>query len=277
MAELPGDRLTDAYRRAQLRNAAALAATIRRRHAGVDPNNLASAANFVDMSTQDVLRSNRSAATQASVYLRAISLLEQTESGRTPSVDIAPPPPVEAIRTSLAVTGLVGLRERLARVQSAEDTTRGGDDRATARSKSTAAVMGAAIRHAQDGARDTVVNFVEKGRARAFVRVTAGDDRVCYFCAVLASRLNYSRDSFEISDGLFDGPGTAKVHDSCRCHLRPIYGVGIPDETQFYRDMWFQLSGEAIDGSNRGALKNFRSQWEKRIRDGVQRTDVEVA
>lgn len=272
---LPGDRLTEAYRRAQIRNAAGLAATVRRRFDGVDPTNLASTRNFLDVATQDVLRSNRNAATQASIYLRSISILEGDT--RTPAaVDIAPPPPVEAIRTSLAVTGLAGLRDRLAMVQSKDDTERGARDRAEARSKSTAAVMGAAIRHGQNGARDTVVDFVEKGRARAFVRVTAMDEKVCYFCAVLASRLNYSRDSFEISDGQFTGPGTAKVHDSCRCHLRPVFTVGVPDETQFYRDMWAELSGEAIDGSNRGALKNFRSQWEKRLRDGIA-PDIAVA
>lgn len=275
MAELPGDRLTDAYRRAQIRNAAALASTVRRRFAGVDINNPASAANFVDLSTSDVLRSNRTAAQQASVYLRAISLLEGND--RVPRVDPAPPPPVEAIRTSLAVTGLVGLRQRLAQVQSPDETTRNGMDKAAARSKSTAAVMGAAIRHGQDGARDTVVDFVEKGRARAFVRVTAQDEKVCYFCAMLAGRLNYSRTSFEISDDQFQGPGTAKVHDSCRCHLRPVFTVGVPAETEFYREMWRQLSGQAIDGKNRGAAKNFRSQWEKRLRDGAGFGDIAVA
>jgi hypothetical protein len=196
---------------------------------------------------------------------------------RADAVPLADPPPVDAIRTSLAVTGLVGLRQRLATVQSDETTSRGGMDRAQARSKSTAAVMGAAIRHGQNGARDTVVDFVEAGRARAWVRVTAQDDKVCFFCAVLASRLNFSRDSFELSDGGFDGPGTAKVHDNCRCHLRPVFGVGVPDETEFYRQMWRDYSGEAIDGSNRGALKNFRSQWERMIREGFPQRATEVA
>lgn len=275
MAILPGDNLTAAYRRQQVANAARLAVLVRRRYAGVQSGNVATERNFLELASRDVVDSNRTAATQAAVYLRALNLLESPNDTR--DVDLAPAPPIEAIRTSLAVTGLVGLRQRLAGVQSTDDNPRGTADREDARTKSAAAVMGAAIRHAQDGARDTVVDFVERGRAKAFVRVTAMDDRVCYFCALLAGRLNYSSDSFEESDTNFVGPGTAKVHDSCRCHLRPVYSVGVPEETEFYRQMWRELSGEAIDGKNRGALKNFRSQWERRLREGAPADDVEVA
>lgn len=273
MATLPGDRLAQAHRRAQVRNALELAVRVRGQFVGLDPSNAAAGRNFLDAATELTLQYNRRAALQSQAFLRALQPLEA--SGPSRVVDLADPPPVAAVRRSLAITGPVTLRQRLDALrenldQSGRPTVGTQRSLAAARQSATAAVVGSAIRHAQNGARDTVIEFTKGDRrARGYVRVTSGDERVCYFCAMLGGRVGYSRDSFEFSDSEFEGPGTAKVHDSCRCHLRPVYGKELPDEVLAYQQHWRDLSGAAIDGKDRGAAKNFRSQWEARLRTGV--------
>jgi len=279
MASLPGDRLTGAYRADQVRNAAMLAAKLRRRYQGVDLSNPMAGRNFIEVATQDVVTHHQRASAEADQYLRALHTLEgpRSGSGRLIVVDRAEVN-LEQIRRSLAATGLGLARQRMERVQG--DPTTPGGQRAVkvAVSQNTKAVMGAGIRLAQDGARDTVKDFVKKnGSVKGYVRVTAGDDKVCYFCAMLASRIDWKAGSFEDIDEEFVGPGTAKVHDSCRCHLRPIYSRELPEETLEYRRWWAEFSGEAIDGDDRGMLKNFRSQWERKQREGITLPDVEVA
>jgi len=258
MAHLPGDRLSEQYRRAQVANAAALARKIRRQFGGVLLDNPASQRNFLDVAVPEVIRHNRTAAEQASDYIRALRALEG--GAFRGAVILAPPPSEEQVRTSLAVTGPSAYRRKVAKVQIPEDTARGQIERARKRDEATTGVMHSAIRHAQNGARDTVLEYVQNGKeARGYYRLTAGDDKVCYFCAMLASRINYNDDSFDESDALFEGIGTAKVHDGCRCHLRPIYSKAIPDSVIEYGRAWSALSGGEDD-----PVTNFRRGWETR-------------
>jgi hypothetical protein len=279
MANLPGDRLTAAYRADQVRNAAMLAARLRKRYQGVDLSNSMSARNFIEIATQDIVTHHQRASAGADDYLRALHSLEGPRG--LVVVDRAEVN-LEQIRRSLAAVGLGMARQRLDKVQGEADTPAGRQtlERTikVAKGKNTAAVMGAGIRLAQDGARDTVREFVKSNKTvKGYVRVTAGDDKVCFFCAMLASRIDWKEGSFDDINDEFVGPGTAKVHDSCRCHLRPIYSRELPDETIEYRRWWAELSGEAIDGDDRGMLKNFRSQWERKQREGITLPDVEVA
>jgi hypothetical protein len=257
---LPGDRLTSAYRADQVRNAAKLSAKLRRRYQGVDLTNPMSGRNFIEVATQDVVTHHQRASAEADTYLRALHSLEGPRG--LVVVDRAEVN-LEQIRRSLAAVGLGMARQRLSKVQGEVETPAGRQamERAVkvAKGVNTAAVMGAGIRLAQDGARDTVREFVKQnGTVKGYVRVTAGDDKVCYFCAMLASRIDWKEGSFDDINDEFVGPGTAKVHDSCRCHLRPIYSRELPDETIEYRRWWAEFSGAAIDGDDRGALKNFR-------------------
>lgn len=265
MPALPGDRLTGAYRAAQVRNAAMLALRLQQRWRGVSLDNIESQRAFLDVAVGDVVRHHGIAVTQANSYLGALQSLEAGKGGIV-LVDNPPTPNLEQIRRSLAVTGPGAWLAREARAQSDPESARGQADRAVAKSKSAAGMMGAGIRHAQNGARDTVQEYVKKDRrARGWVRVTAQDEKVCYFCAMLASRVNWERDSFEDSNAGFTGDiGTAKVHDSCRCHLRPVYGA-LPEETLMYREAWASMSG-----GPKSAVKNFRSNWEARRRDAAR-------
>jgi hypothetical protein len=261
MASLPGDRLTATYRADQVRNAAMLAAKLRRRYSGVDLSNPSAGRNFLEVATQDVVTHHQRASAGADTYLRA---LDSLEGPRGLIVVDRAEVNLEQIRRSLAAVGLGMARQRLNKVQGDPESPGGERAVKVAKGKNTAAVMGAGIRLAQNGARDTVEEFVKtNAKVKGYVRVTAQDDRVCYFCAMLASRIDWKAGSFSDIDEDFVGPGTAKVHDSCRCHLRPIYSRELPEETLQYRAWWAEFSGEAIDGDNRGMLKNFRSQWER--------------
>jgi hypothetical protein len=70
----------------------------------------------------------------------------------------------------------------------------------------------------------------------------------------------YSEDSFDLSDARFTGDGTAKVHDNCQCHLKPVYvhTDDFVDRSEFFE----QLYREFASGSGADALRNFRRGYE---------------
>ena len=95
----------------------------------------------------------------------------------------------------------------------------------------------------------------------------------CYFCALLASKgaVYLSEDSFKGSNNMvrdpvqnprgnnrtkrraFIGDGPAKVHDHCKCTLRPVYTtVGkMDDRANFFLEQW----------KNSGDMKDYRSKY----------------
>lgn len=263
MASLPGDRATAAQRAEQARIAARLAADIARNFRGVQVNDLAGQRNFVEASIPLVLRANRLSAQSGRTFALTLSSLE---GGRADDVNLADPPALDAIRTSLRVTGPIALKQKVTRIQVPLEKPAGQRLVAAARQEATAAVAGAAIRQALAGGRDTIEEYAaspKKGqRVRGYVRITRGDDKVCYFCAMLATRANYLDDSFDYSDQLFEGTGDAKVHDSCRCILRPMYGSVLPDSVLMYRRAWKEMSG-----GDKDPINNFRTNWTARPAD----------
>lgn len=117
------------------------------------------------------------------------------------------------------------------------------------------------IRHAPD--QDTL--------ALGWYRTTAGDDRVCFFCAALASRgAVYRGDSFDRSDPRFSGPSEVKVHDLCRCGFAPLFtsGADLPDSVAATRDAW-HLAADPFSGHDK--LLAFRRYW-----TALQRGEDEV-
>lgn len=262
MPALPGDHLTELQRNAQGRIAAQVALQIARNFRSVSTTDIAGQRNFIEASIPLVIQANRLSAASARDYATQMSVLE---GGGRDRVDLAPPPSIEQVRTSLRVTGPLALSQRTGRIQSPLDQPAGRRLVAVAKSQSTAGVAGAAVRQAMSGGRDTIEGYADqpKGqRVRGYVRITRNDDKVCYFCAMLASRANWLSDSFEEANAQFIGPGTAKVHDSCRCILRPVYGSVLPEQTWMYRRAWAEFSG-----GDKGAIQNFRSGWEKRSAD----------
>lgn len=110
---------------------------------------------------------------------------------------------------------------------------------------------GAAIRQGLKGARNVTANVVKFDRkALGYARFT--DANPCHFCALLASRgAVYSKESFAESDAGFtankraaevpaDYVRISKVHNNCRCTLRPVYSRSqeFDADAKFYRQQW---------------------------------------
>ncbi len=193
-------------------------------------------------------------AEQAVTFVAAYRLVELgTLDGFVP-----PAPAVElnqeAATTSLMVLGPQRIRREKARVLGVEARQlTAADLETTVLPKSltddlAAAPARAAMRHVQNGARDTfdAVTMADLG-VQGWTRVTSATP--CWFCAMLASRGPvYDDDSFSDSDPRFDGPGEYKVHDGCGCALVPLYrraGEQWPGRAKEFDALWRQ-TGSAI-------------------------------
>jgi hypothetical protein len=130
---------------------------------------------------------------------------------------------------------------------------------------------GAAIRQAVNGSRAVTRQVSEDDkRALGWARVTDNDP--CYYCAILASRgAVYQADSFVAKDASFANPSepvelgdnwtdVAKVHDNCRCTLRPVFMKNQfrDREAWFYFEQWKQFSKGK---SNKAAIREFRKKF----------------
>jgi hypothetical protein len=110
---------------------------------------------------------------------------------------------------------------------------------------------GAAVRQTLKGARNVTANVVKFDRkVLGYARFT--DAKPCHFCALLASRgAVYSKESFAEADSSFTSNAKAvevpkdfirisKVHNNCRCTLRPVYSKSqeFDADAKFYRQQW---------------------------------------
>lgn len=145
--------------------------------------------------------------------------------------------------------------------------------------KAKIAVQGSAIRHTMNAGRNsTIANAAEDREAIGALYVTRGDSKVCYWCAMLASRGPvFGRDSYDDADRLFVGTGTAKSHDHCRCILKVVYREKSPVLTEAnrleaeWRDVnwapnWRDLDPSVphVRNSGQKALLAWRRHWENR-------------
>lgn len=172
---------------------------------------------------------------------------------------------LQALETSLRVTGEVGLKKRIAGLplndgvpaftqqmlikQAIEDTS--------------VDISGAATRHVTNGGRDELQGMVAEDReALGYIRVTDGDP--CYFCAMLASRGPvYDDQSFDQADPRFIGAGEHKVHDHCGCGVEPVYSrkTKWPGKARAAETAWIDLSKEL---GRVPTINDFRQRWEGR-------------
>lgn len=127
---------------------------------------------------------------------------------------------------------------------------------------------------------DDLVSRRAKRQAIGYARMT--DDNPCYFCAVLASQgAVYLKDtSFDQSNSMirdikrngkvvdrraFVGDGNVKVHDHCRCHLRPVFreSDSMDDRANYFLKQWekFGIGGKGEDGVYRNSMQNFRRKY----------------
>jgi hypothetical protein len=259
------DLLVQAHRAAQARNAAVIAALVAllwRREVKINDVDR-SAARWVELALPRILTARQKSDALARQYVSTLRALELPD---LPPFVPTPPDPLDAnaLRTSLWVTGPVALQKRLQAISGREVTPAEAKALTSdAFDMSGAGAAGAATRHASEGGRGQVVAAVKEDRtALGWVRVTKDDP--CYFCAMLASRgVVYKGDSFDDSNSLFAGDGTAKAHDNCSCAMEPVYSrsAKTPGRTDEFADLW----GSSTRGkSGRAAILAFRHAYEGR-------------
>lgn len=166
-----------------------------------------------------VQANRRTSSALAANYIRTFRVLELGVDTRPIVPVIAEPAPVEAVTTSMLVTGPAALRANLAKKVPLE------------RAMSTAAARSArsAMRHVLAGGRETIDQTVANdSRALGWARATSA--KACHFCAMLASRGPvYS----EATVGFH-------AHDGCSCSAEPVYrrDADWPAGSRRYRDLW---------------------------------------
>jgi len=193
-----GRRLTEVHRLAQARLGAATVAQMVAVWPLLDPERLDQ--TFPDwLATAQVLvgASRAQSATLAANYVATFRTLEIGQ--RADVTTLAAVPPAKALATSLLVTGPVAIKAAVGR----------GKPRTAAAETAMATSAAAAMRHALNGGRETIIRAVSADkRARGWHRVTSG--RACPFCASLTGQV-------------FSGPADFRAHDHCSCSVEPLY------------------------------------------------------
>lgn len=255
--------LTEAYRLTQTRRAVALAALVayyyQRRVNVQDPS---SVRRWLDLMLPKILDEHDKIALRAAQFGNALRVLE---IGSTNTFEYTPT--VGAVREQVERSlSFVGPGRHLNKINDIRELDLPVVSKraliADAREEATKAIAASVARHVQNGGRQTLYDGIQADPlALGYIRVTKQDP--CFFCAMLASRgIVFGIDSFDESDPRFTGAGTAKVHDSCACSLKPVYDTAdrmLVDVANF-EALWFQSDGTA---------KGFRQLYEGRLRDAA--------
>lgn len=194
MTTAAGRRLTEAHRLGQIRNTARLTAFLASIRDQLNPDDYA---RWLTGATAATVASYRASATLAAAYLAELA---RAETGAVGPAVALPTPTLEAIQTSLIVTGPVTLARYLA------------EERPDPRGAALYSVSRSASRHAVTGGRDLIRDAGDvDDRIVGFRRVTDSDP--CGYCSSRASAAAAGDDR-----AAFGG------HDGCHCQPRPIYG-----------------------------------------------------
>ncbi|AXH67812.1 head maturation protease [Mycobacterium phage Bromden] len=187
--------------------------------------------------------------------------------------------PAQEIQTAMRVRGPVEVKRQVARAVPESEAMEAGN----------AASQGVGATKATDGGRAEVLEFVRReapkrlkqGKPIGYARKT--DSNPCYFCAILASQgaVFYKEDAFAVSNSkirevkwssnrdkgtrrAFIGDGPAKVHDNCKCTMRPVFSEKDKwdERAKYFLEQWKQHGhGVSVDGKFRTAEQNFRRNY----------------
>lgn len=253
--------LTQAYRAQQNRDAAKVAALValyfQKRVNVTDPLSIE---RWLDIVIPQLIRVSDGGALSAVEFFAALRRIEAP--GAAPFVATAATGTIDpGVRKSLLTVGPYDVVNKAREIRALDVSPQ--QERALmleAQQVATKKLAAAAVRHAQAGGRQTIYDASANDRvALGYVRVTR--EKPCYFCAMLASRgLRYrafSEDSFQLSNQRFTGDGDAKVHDECRCSLKPVYAENDPvlRQNQTFVDLWDRYGaggGDAVLRFRRG-------------------------
>jgi hypothetical protein len=242
-------RLTEAHRLEQAKNGALVSYVVAQLFLkAIDLNDITgSAAALLERLVPAILKRRRNSALIARRYYTAFRAADYGTDGfeLPPMTELN----LQALQTSLRVTGEVALKQRIAALPA--DSPGFDLQPSVSRALLEQAVeltaqdiAGAATRHVMNGGRDELQSAVAADPvALGYVRVTDSDP--CFFCAMLASRGPvYGAESFDDSDPRFIGEGEHKVHDHCQCATEPVYSRATewPGRAREFEDMWIQLS-----------------------------------
>jgi len=164
-------------------------------------------------------RANGSRLAQA--FYRALRALEARNPVPYPDIPFARPVPAAALQTSLAVTGPVAAKRRIAQ----------GLDAASALADVLPQTLGSVSRHVENGGRETVRLAVKADPvARAYARRSSG--RPCAFCAMLIGRGPVYKNA---------DTGSFRCHDHCRCSAVPVFegDEGWTEQAREFNDLWY--------------------------------------
>ncbi|MCA1191623.1 hypothetical protein [Saccharopolyspora sp. 6V] len=207
-------------------------------------------------------RYRRESAARAAAYYAAFRGMEATELDPTlVALDLdALAAANAAVRTSLMVTGPIGIKSK---------TARGRTPEAAARIALIDA-SGAGSRHVLDAGREALREQVANDPAKPlWARIT--DEAPCDFCAMLASRgaVYVTRQSALHSSNRRRTAGTRSrwgeaYHDNCGCTAEPQFsGSSLPDRNVYYQALWESAtkgkSGKSARAAFREALKADRA------------------
>lgn len=258
----------------QNRQAALVAATITSYYlTRVDPASPPSVQRWVELAAQLLIQYSDNGARSAAAYAAILRRLEVP--GATPFTPRAALGRVdEGVASPLLLAGPYDYMNRIAKVDQVTPAVQQEAKQETAKE-----VAGQAVRFAQMGARQTIFDVSQQDAvALGFVRVTSDDSKVCWFCAMLASRgLEYRafrEGAFEEVNENYEGTGTAKVHNRCRCHLKPVYFETDKrvKKTEEYAELWSAFT--TSDDKGPGNLKNFRIGYNHLMKTG-EMLDIE--
>lgn len=143
---------------------------------------------------------------------------------------------------------------------------------------------GAAVSQTLNGGRGEVQQLVVVDARKRFTerkvigwaRFTEDSENgPCYFCALLASQgaVYLNAKSFDTSNNrvrdankwrkrrAFIGDGPAKVHDHCKCSLRPVYRTEdeMDDRAKYFLNQWKKLDKSGLDTNEQ--MKQFRREY----------------
>lgn len=242
MAVTPaGAALTRQHRRTQQAVSAAVLRELLALWPLLDPLRLdETAPGFIAAATR-LTAGGRALSSRAAVAYYTAFRLAEGVSGAAPA-SVAATAPLEAIRTSLLVTGPVSIKAATGR----------GVPLSRSTADALVRVSGAVSRHALDGGRETVVELTRTDpKAQGWARVTSGDG--CSFCQMLASRGPvYSGETVDFES-----------HDHCLCGSEAVFpGYEWPATSVAARERWDALKTE--NGGPGANLYNFRKELEGR-------------
>lgn len=238
------DQLTTTYKAQQNAEAARIAAAIALYYqVKVDPANPQSVERWLALVVPHLIAASDSSAHRAASYYQAVRLADlRRDDGFRPVPTLGSVDP--GVRSSLLMVGPYDYMNKAHQVSLLQVSPQ--QQRALlaqAKQDTVAKVAAAAVRHAQAGGRNTIIDNTERDKvALGWIRVTKA--KPCYFCAMLASRgityRSYGEHSFDASDPRFVGSGTAKVHDSCGCSMKAVYTEKDPvlSKNLKFADQW---------------------------------------